>query len=113
MAKKKNSQRPLIKFSESHDLSEMILICCFGVQEIFITIIINGKNYFFKDSLTNGQLRKTIYLKNLTNPKHFNNIYKYYINILPKSKIVIMSNPSLFWKSVRLSAFLVNINRVM
>ncbi len=47
MAKKKNSQRPLIKFSESHDLSEMTLICCFGAQEIFITIIINGKNINF------------------------------------------------------------------
>ncbi len=78
MAKKKNSQRPLIKFSESHDLSEMILICCFGVQEIFITIIINGKNIFFKILWQTENSKKRFILKILLSP----NILTIFTNII-------------------------------
>ncbi len=61
---KLNFQQPLPQFSVSHDPTEIILICWFGAQEMFLIIInatfdkLNASllnksiNYFKKVSLT-------------------------------------------------------------
>ncbi len=76
---KLNIQQLLLQFSVSHDPSEIILICWFGAQEMFL-IIISATFDTFKVSLLSKNInyfKKVLLTANLTLFNGFSIIYNY------------------------------------